>query len=84
MGLVVYDTILKLGSLAPYGADSLTAVFTAPFNNCLNLYAGGTYSINTSLVITGYGNANAQNDSMSAPILLVNYRPTQGPTYTLC
>lgn len=83
-GLVVYDTLLTSGSLAPFGADSITAVFTAPFNNALNLYAGGSYSINSTLLITGYGNANLQDDSLPSPIVLVNYRPTQGPTYSLC
>lgn len=83
-GLVTYDTTLSSGTLPAFGADSIVALFLPAFNNALNLYQGGSYSINTSLTCIGFANGLVSDDSLTVPITLVNYRPQQGPTYNLC
>lgn len=53
----------------------------------VNLYAGGTYTINTSLKIDTTGsvyNGLLQDDSLASPISIQNFRPTPGPIYNLC
>lgn len=79
LGTNFYSTTLNTGLLSPAGSACQTAVFTG-----VNMYAGGTYLLNTSLVISGLPNAYLINDSLSSPISKINFRPTAGPTYQLC
>jgi len=78
-GLVQYNAVASTGLLTPYGASGVTVLFPG-----VNLYAGGTYSLNTSLTISGLVNGNLFNDSLQTPVIKVNYRPTPGPDYQLC
>ncbi|MBK7762069.1 MAG: T9SS type A sorting domain-containing protein [Bacteroidetes bacterium] len=79
LGTNFYSTTLNSGLLTPAGSACQTAVFSG-----VNMYAGGTYLLNTSLVISGLPNAYLSNDSLSSPITKINFRPTAGPTYQLC
>lgn len=78
-GLQTYNTVMNTGILNPYGANSVNVVFPG-----VNLYAGGNYSINTSISISGLTNGNLQDDSLSTPVTRSNYRPVGGPDYPLC
>jgi hypothetical protein len=80
-GLVTYyDTLFAGTNLLAFGNSTATALFTG-----VNMFAGGTYSINTSLSIsTNFSNGNLINDSLNSPIIKVNYRPTAGAPYQLC
>lgn len=78
-GLVPYTAVASTGLLTPYGASGVTVLFPG-----VNMYAGGTYSLNTTLTIAGTGNGNLVNDSLTNPIIKVNFRPTPGPDYQLC
>lgn len=78
-GIVPYTAVANSGVLAPYGATCVPVTF-----NGVDMYAGGSYSINTSLTISGLLNGNLGNDSLSAPILRSNYRPSGGAPYHLC
>jgi hypothetical protein len=77
-GVVNYTSVVGLGVLGPYGATCLPVTFTG-----VDLFAGGSYSINTSLTIGGLTNGNLINDSLGTPILRSNYRPS-GSSYNLC
>jgi hypothetical protein len=78
-GVVNYTQTISLGVLPPYGGSCLPVTFTN-----VDLYAGGAYSINTSLTISGLTNGNLTNDSLAIPISRLNYRPTGGPDYHVC
>ena len=79
LGLTPYNVTLSTGLLTPYGASGVTAIFTG-----VNMFNGGTYSLNTSLTISGVVNGNLFNDSLQNPIIKINYRPTAGAPYNLC
>ncbi|GBL36001.1 hypothetical protein EMGBS15_15960 [Filimonas sp.] len=79
LGLTNYPVTVSSGLLASYGTACVPVVF-----NGVNLYAGGNYSINTSLTISGLSNGTTQNDSLNSPVTRINYRPTGGPDYQLC
>jgi hypothetical protein len=78
-GLVQYNTTVNTGLLNPFGASCVTAIFTG-----VNMYAGGTYLVNSSLSIAGVTNGNLFNDSLQTPITKINYRPTPSAPYQLC
>ncbi len=78
-GVVPYTTTVSTGLLTPYGASGVGAIFTG-----VNMFAGGTYNLNTTLTISGAGNGNLFNDSLATPITKINYRPTAGAPYQLC
>jgi hypothetical protein len=79
-GLTTYTANVTSANLLAYGGSTATAIFTG-----VNMFAGGTYSINTSLSITNnFSNGNIVNDSLVSPIIKVNYRPTPGAPYQLC
>jgi hypothetical protein len=80
-GVVPYTINLGngIGILQPYGGSAVTGIFTG-----VNMYAGGTYSLNTSLTISGVTNGNLINDSLQNPIIKINFRPTPGAPYQLC
>jgi len=78
-GIVPYVTTVSTGLLTPYGASGVTALFSN-----VNMYAGGTYYLNTTLTIAGVANGNLVNDSLPSPIVKINFRPTAGPNYPLC
>jgi hypothetical protein len=78
-GLNQYVATLNSGTLPGLGATCVNALFMG-----VNLYAGGTYYINTNLSLSGLTNAYLSNDSLSSPVVKINYRPTPGPTYELC
>ncbi len=76
-GLVTYTApVVGPTFLNSYGATSGTATFT------VNMFAGGSYSINSGIASTP--NGNLVNDSLYSPITRQNYRPTAGPAYNLC
>ncbi len=76
-GLVTYTApVVGPTFLNAYGATSGTATFT------VNMFAGGSYSINSGIASTP--NGNLINDSLYNPITRQNYRPTAGPAYNLC
>ncbi|MCC7029355.1 MAG: hypothetical protein IT257_03545, partial [Chitinophagaceae bacterium] len=69
-------------TLNPYGANSTAVLIPG-----VNMFAGGTYTINTTLSIGNAGgvvNGNLFNDSLASPLIRINYRPTSGADYHLC
>lgn len=78
-GPVTYTAVASSGILPPYGASCVPVTFTG-----VNLYAGGIYSINTNLTLSGLTNGNLGNDSLNSPVIRSNYRPTGGPDYQMC
>ena len=78
-GQVLYNYTATSGFLNPYGASGVTVPFIG-----VNMFAGGTYYLNTSLVVAGLTNGNLFNDSLSTPLVRVNYRPTAGAPYQMC
>ncbi|MBK7762133.1 MAG: T9SS type A sorting domain-containing protein [Bacteroidetes bacterium] len=78
-GVIPYTAIASTGTLSPYGVNSTTLTF-----NGVDLYPGGSYALNTTLVLSGLINGNLINDSLAVPIARANYRPTPGPDYPIC
>ena len=81
-GLINLSSTVSVGTLSPLGANVVPVIFPG-----INMYAGGTYTMNTSLTIGNFGgvvNANLYNDSLNPPATRVNYRPTAGPDFHLC
>ncbi|MBU3676552.1 MAG: T9SS type A sorting domain-containing protein, partial [Chitinophagaceae bacterium] len=74
-----YNATASTGFLNPYGASAVTVPFIG-----VNMFAGGTYTMNTSLVIAGLTNGNLFNDSLQNAMVRVNYRPNAGAPYQLC
>lgn len=73
---------VSTGILQAAAANSINV----PITN-VNMYAGGSYTVNTSLTIDTVGgvyNGLLQDDSLASPVTLQNYRPTPGPKYELC
>lgn len=84
LGVTQYTATLSNPAITlnPFGAN--TAALLIPG---VNLYAGGTYYMNTTLTIGNAGgvvNGNLFNDSLPNPIVRVNYRPTAGPDFQVC
>ncbi|MBU3676422.1 MAG: hypothetical protein FGM54_04475, partial [Chitinophagaceae bacterium] len=78
-GQVLYNATASTGFLNPYGASAVTVPFIG-----VNMFAGGTYTLNTTLVIAGLTNGNLFNDSLQNAVVRLNYRPTAGAPYQLC
>lgn len=82
-GLVTYTLpVTGVPQLNANAGNSTTITFP-----CVDLYAGGTYSINTSLTIgsaNGVVNGYPQTDSLFSPVININYRPTPGPAFEVC
>jgi len=81
---VVIDSQLVTGTSSLNALAGNTATVTFP---CVDLYAGGTYKINTRLSMgTANGNVNGYllTDSLFSPLTLSNYRPTAGAPFEVC
>jgi hypothetical protein len=81
-GLINLSSTVSSGTLTPFAANVVPVIFSG-----VNMYAGGTYTMNTSLIIGNAGgvvNANLYNDSLNPPAVRINYRPTAGPDFHLC
>ncbi|MBK8144600.1 MAG: hypothetical protein IPK62_06160 [Bacteroidetes bacterium] len=77
-----YGNVNPALTLNPYAANTVPVLIPG-----VNLYAGGTYYINSTLSIGNAGgvvNGSLQNDSLPSPLVRINYRPTAGPNYNLC
>ena len=77
-----YGNVNPALTLNPYAANTVPVLIPG-----VNLYAGGTYYINSTLSIGNAGgvvNGSLQNDSLPSPLIRINYRPTAGPNYNLC
>ena len=77
-----YGNVNPAITLNPYAANSAAVLISG-----VNMYAGGTYLINSSLSIGNAGgvvNGNLMNDSLATPLTRVNYRPTAGPDFNVC
>jgi hypothetical protein len=79
LGLSQYYYTLNSGILPGLGASCMNAIFTG-----VNMYAGGTYYLNTTLNLNGLTNSYLANDSLSSPVVKINFRPTAGAPYNLC
>lgn len=80
-GLITMNTVLSSGTLSCCALDTMNVLFN------VNLFAGGTYTLNTSLSIVNSGGVNnpiLSDDSLSPPITLVNKRPVPNPPFVLC
>jgi len=78
-GTAYYPVTMNSGIMTAYGAACFPVSFTG-----VNLFAGGPYTLNTSLTISGLTNGNQLNDSLTVPAARYNYRPAPGPDYPLC
>ena len=81
---VIVDSQLVTGTNSLNASAGNSATVTFP---CVNLYAGGTYAINTKLSMgSAGGNVNGYlvTDSLFAPISITNYRPTPGAPFGVC
>jgi hypothetical protein len=78
-GINTYTQTINTGLLNPLGASCVSAIFPG-----INMYTGGTYTINGTISVAGVTNANLLNDSLPTPITKINFRPTAGPNYPLC
>lgn len=86
LGTTYYNDTLPNGVLlGAYGATCQTST-----KGPVNMFNGGTYSINAKVTIVStppapsIGNAFPANDSLNNPIIITNYRPTAGAPYALC
>lgn len=76
------SAIVSTGILQAAASNTINVIIPG-----VNLYAGGLYTINTSLKMDTTGsvyNGLLQDDSLASPITIQNYRPTPGPVYNLC
>ena len=81
---VIIDSQLVTGTTSLNSLAGNSATVTFP---CVNLYAGGTYKINTKLSMgNASGNVNGYliTDSLYSPISITNYRPTPGAPFEVC
>ncbi|MBK7586954.1 MAG: hypothetical protein IPI22_00780 [Bacteroidetes bacterium] len=77
-----YGNVNPAITLSPFGGNAAAVLIPG-----VNMYAGGTYYLNTTLSIGNAGgvvNGNLQNDSLQSAIVRINYRPTAGPDFHLC
>ena len=79
LGVTTYHDSIKTGTLNAFGA-ACQSVNATP----VNMFAGGTYSINAYVTCPSLSNSFTGNDSLTSPIVLTNYRPNAGPDYHLC
>jgi hypothetical protein len=78
-GQQLYNSTASSGTLSPFGGPGVTVPFVG-----VNMFAGGSYYLNTSLVIAGLTNGNIINDSLQNALFRLNYRPTPGTPYNMC
>ncbi|MBK6330553.1 MAG: T9SS type A sorting domain-containing protein [Bacteroidetes bacterium] len=77
-----YGNVNPAITLSPFGGNAAAVLIPG-----VNMYAGGTYYLNTTLSIGNAGgvvNGNLLNDSLQNAIVRINYRPTAGPDFHLC
>jgi hypothetical protein len=81
-GPFTVPTTVSSGILPPAGTSPISVLISN-----VNLYAGGSYTFNTSLTIDTTGgvyNGLLQDDSLASAITIQNFRPTPGPVFNLC
>lgn len=78
-GTTPYVGTLSTGSLNALAASCQFVTF-----NNVNMLAGGNYSFNTTLSISGVTNGYLHNDSLAIAEQRTNFRPDAGPDYQLC
>jgi hypothetical protein len=69
-GITTYTQTINTGLLNPLGASCVSAIFPG-----INMYAGGTYTINGTISVAGVTNANLLNDSFFLIFLTLKADP---------